>query len=32
VFVVTAALLAANLLWVWVTVPELPKQPASDGN
>jgi DHA1 family multidrug resistance protein-like MFS transporter len=32
VFVVTAALLAANLLWVWFTVPELPKQPASDGD
>jgi MFS transporter, DHA1 family, multidrug resistance protein len=30
VFVVTAALLAANLLWVWFTVPELPEQPASD--
>jgi DHA1 family multidrug resistance protein-like MFS transporter len=32
VFVVTAALLAANLLWVWFTVPELPEQPVSDGD
>ncbi|MFL5288177.1 MAG: MFS transporter, partial [Rhodopila sp.] len=31
VFVVTTALLAANLVWVWLTVPEL-RQSASDGD
>ena len=32
VFVVTAALLVANLLWVWFTMREPPEQPASDGD
>jgi DHA1 family multidrug resistance protein-like MFS transporter len=30
VFVVTAALLAANLIWVWLTVPELAEGPGHD--
>jgi MFS transporter, DHA1 family, multidrug resistance protein len=30
VFVVTTVLLAANLLWVWFTVPELREQPAAE--
>ena len=30
VFVVTTVLLAANLLWVWFTVPELQEQPAAE--
>jgi DHA1 family multidrug resistance protein-like MFS transporter len=32
VFVVTAILLAANLLWVWFTVRELPEKLVSDGD
>ncbi len=30
VFVVTTLLLAANLVWVWFTVPELQEQPAAE--
>jgi hypothetical protein len=30
VFVVTTVLLAANLLWVWFTVPELQEPPAAE--
>jgi DHA1 family multidrug resistance protein-like MFS transporter len=30
VFVVTTVLLAANLVWVWFTVPELQEQPAAE--